>query len=210
MIDIYTSNIYGLSEAVRAVRNPYDSWEKSDTKGLDGETVIGPNDLELMRKLAKAGTDHGKYLRMISVYVTLDAPFYWWKEFDTYKVGTVSNSCSTMHTITNYKFTPEMFSCEDLTEEGMDIFMKTLGHLNDLRDRYNHAVSIGWNEVAKRLWYEIIRLLPSSFMQMRSITMNYAVLRNIYFARRGHKLDEWHQFCSWVETLPYSELIIEV
>lgn len=204
---------------IEGMRNPMNSWEKSNSGyGCDsglcsghcafspewcGNTqryVLGENDHSLMQRLAKAGTDHRKFMRMMPVYVRITAPLYWWKEFDTYKVGTVANSCSTMHKIAEKEFTLEDFSCEH-----MDIASKTcletiIGYLNLFRQNFleNHD---------KDIWWQMIQLLPSSYNQTRNVMLNYEVLANIYHSRKNHKLDEWRELCSWIETLPYSELI---
>ena len=180
---------------------------------------IGPNDHELMMKLRNAGTDHRKFMRMIVVYVDITAPLYWWKEFDTYKVGTVVNSCSTMHKIADKEFTIEDFSCEHLTEGSIRLLEDVINALNEARvwypswdymsekDRENFDPGI---TCKKDLWWQMIQMLPSSYNQKRTVMLNYEVLANIYKSRRGHKLDCWREFCSWIETLPYSELITGV
>ena len=154
-----------------------------------------------MKRLSKAGTDHRKYMRMIVVYVDITAPLYWWKEFDTYKVGTVANSCSTMHKITEKEFTLEDFSCERMTADAQYTLEMVIGTLNSYRKEF-----LDCN--AKDYWYSIIQLLPSSYNQKRTVMLNYEVLANMYHARKNHKLDEWREFCKWVESLPYSELIV--
>ena len=190
---------------IRGARNPMNSWNKSDSdysfKAPDGTPYIGGNDLELMKRLSKAGTDHRKYMRMIVVYVDITAPLYWWKEFDTYKVGTVANSCSTMHKITEKEFTLEDFSCERMTADAQYTLEMVIGTLNSYRKEF-----LDCN--AKDYWYSIIQLLPSSYNQKRTVMLNYEVLANMYHARKNHKLDEWREFCKWVESLPYSELIV--
>ena len=218
---------YGWEEAIRGMRNPLNSWDKSDSKIYDSgvfEFEIGPNDLALMKKLYKDGPDHRKFMRMITVYVDITAPLYWWKEFDTYKVGTVANSCSTMHTIHKKEFTLDDFSCEKLNnynaakndDEAKEPFIaygwfkhhfeKTIKQLNRARELY-----LQYNEkdpaVGRELWYQMIQLLPSSYNQKRTVMLNYEVLANIYKSRKNHKLDEWHVFCDWIKALPYSELI---
>lgn len=190
---------------IRGTRNPMNSWDKSDSdysfKAPDGTPCIGGNDLDLMKRLSKAGTDHRKYMRMIVVYVDITAPLYWWKEFDTYKVGTVANSCSTMHKITEKEFTLEDFSCERMTADAQYTLEMVIGTLNSYRKEF-----LDCN--AKDYWYSIIQLLPSSYNQKRTVMLNYEVLANMYHARKNHKLDEWREFCKWVESLPYSELIV--
>ena len=240
MLKIENAEVLGWEHAIRGMRNPMNSWEKSDSRSCgtcgdcdicidydncpfdhDGyKFVIGPNDHSLMIKLRNAGTDHRKFMRMITVYLDITAPLYWWKEFDTYKVGTVANSCSTMHKIHAKEFTLEDFSCEHLmdncgleiefTNEGGctdqalcgfdDILHITIDSLNFAREQY---LTTG----EKCYWWQMIQLLPSSYNQKRTVMLNYEVLANIYKSRRSHKLDEWHTFCDWIEELPYSELI---
>lgn len=165
-----------------------------------------------MKKLAQAGTDHRKFMRMMPVYVRITAPLYWWKEFDTYKVGTVANSCSTMHKITAKKFEYEDFSTDMLMVSGTDYMMKLIVHLNELRDAYlNYDTwdNDGYKKPNKKdIWWQMIQLLPSSYNQTRNVMMNYEVLSNMYHSRKNHKLDEWRDFCKWIKTLPYAELII--
>lgn len=219
MIKIENVDYYGFDAALRGMRNPLNSWEKSDSQ-IDGFGCvnIGANDYKLMEKLVKAGTDHSKFMRMITVTMDITAPLYWWKEFDTYKVGTVRNSCSTMHTIHKREFTLDDFSHECLEDMGsMTIpytdnlnyivnakfaLESTINVLNCLRENY-----IGTND--KKYWCQIIQLLPSSYNQRATVQMNYAVLRNMYHSRKNHKLDEWRQFCEWVHSLPVSELITD-
>lgn len=225
MLKIENVDIYGWEAAIRGMRNPMNSWDKSDSfycgdvesecrecsynkeNGLPclvGNTfVIGKNDLKLMNSLAAAGSDHGKFLRMINVTLDITAPLYWWKEFDTYKVGTVANSCSTMHKIADKDFTLEDFSCEHLESYWLNNLKETIRLLNDARDAWNWCGT----DDKKEWWWQMIQLLPSSYNQRRTVQLNYAVLRNIFPARKNHKLDEWHTFCKWIETLPYSELI---
>lgn len=232
MIKIENTEVVGWEAAIRGMRNPLNSWEKSDSGygcGNDKEYFcdkcpssfhcpsrektynIGPNDYDLMTRLRNAGTDHRKFMRMITVYVDITAPLYWWKEFDTYKVGTVANSCSTMHKIHAKEFTLEDFSCEHLFDtpesefnDSMDVLKEVVDILNLYRD---HFVK---NPHRKDYWWQLIQLLPSSYNQRRTIMLNYEVLANIYKSRRNHKLDEWHVFCEWIENLPYSELITDV
>lgn len=195
----------------RGARNPMNSWGKSDSQFWPGHMRIGENDLDLMKRLVKAGTDHSKFMRFLPVVVDITAPLYWFKEFDTYKVGTVANSCSTMHKIQDKEFTLDDFSYEHLDIRTKALLDETIKALNDYRKLY-----IGYNpddfEIKgcpskKDIWWQMIQLLPSSYNQKRTVMLNYAVLRNIYHARAGHKLDEWQQFREWIEDLPYSELI---
>ena len=225
MLKIENIEVMGWEAAIRGMRNPMNSWEKSDSerkyeniRDSEGYLVIGPNDLDLMTRLRNAGTDHRKFMRMITVYLDVTAPLYWWKEFDTYKVGTVANSCSTMHKIHSKEFTLEDFSCEHLYAEdeidGMyysttaeeeftstDVLKVVIESLNNYRKMYLATKD-------KKEWWQMIQLLPSSYNQKRTVMLNYEVLANIYKSRRNHKLDEWHTFCDWIESLPYSELII--
>ena len=239
MIKIENTEVMGWEAAIRGMRNPMNSWEKSDSypavdcakcgkieregsckkedRDCTGFEVyaLGPNDLDLMKRLRNAGTDHRKFMRMISVYCDVTAPLYWWKEFDTYKVGTVANSCSTMHKIADKEFTLDDFSYEhlDIYREhtmyapneyrfsSMALLKLEIDVLNQCRERY-------LKNKAKSDWWQIIQLLPSSYNQRRTIMLSYEVLANIYKSRRNHKLDEWHTFCDWIESLPYSELII--
>ena len=200
MIKIEKTETYGWEAAIRGMRNPMNSWDKSDSVFSMGDTFIGENDLSLMKKLCKAGTDHRKFMRMIVVYVDITAPLYWWKEYDTYKVGTVANSCSTMHKILDKEFTLEDFSTDRLSEDAIDVMLSVVDALNRYRQAYYERGGNGW-------WDNLIQLLPSSYNQKRTVMLNYEVLANIYHSRKNHKLDEWHTFCEWIETLPYSELI---
>lgn len=202
MIKIEHTDVYGFEAAIRGMRNPWNSWEKSDSVILPTENIIdvGKNDYALMKKLVSAGTDHSKFMRMINVTVDITAPLYWWKEMDTYKVGTVRNSCSTMHTITAKEFTLDDFSHEHLLFISENQLMGAIDALNYFRNEYLKTKS-------KSYWWEIIQLLPSSYNQRATVQMNYAVLRNMYHARKNHPLDEWREFCKWIESLPYSELI---
>ena len=222
----------GWEAAIRGMRNPMNSWEKSDSGKIywNGtwytldpvirsyftdygmNLLIGPNDLDLMKRLRNAGTDHRKFMRMIDVYVDITAPLYWWKEFDTYKVGTVANSCSTMHKIAAKEFTLDDFSCEHLFNEDngeedqehynlwLDHMKSTVIMLNRARERYLETKN-------KKYWWLMIQLLPSSYNQKRTIMLNYEVLANMYHSRKNHKLDEWRTFCEWIKTLPYSDII---
>ena len=224
MLKIENTEVVGWEAAIRGMRNPMNSWEKSDSRFslLDDcgdcthcnlrfdeclEQQIGPNDLDLMTRLRNAGTDHRKFMRMITVYLDITAPLYWWKEFDTYKVGTVANSCSTMHKIADKEFTIDDFSYEHLFDfcpnsdtDSMTVLRHTIGWLNCCREKYLKTKD-------KEDWWQMIQLLPSSYNQKRTVMLNYEVLANIYKSRRNHKLDEWHTFCNWIESLPYSELI---
>lgn len=214
MLKIENFEVLGWEHAIRGMRNPMNSWEKSDTKYFDEYFEyryedcpdIGPNDHDLMMRLRNAGTDHRKFMRMITVYLDITAPLYWWKEFDTYKVGTVANSCSTMHKIAAKEFTLEDFSCEHLTVESITFGLEpVIDILNKNRELYIQWENAG--EEKKNLWWQMIQLLPSSYNQKRTVMLNYEVLANIYKSRRNHKLDEWHTFCDWISELPYSELI---
>lgn len=252
MIKIEKTEVVGWEAAIRGMRNPMNSWDKSDSTfketafidvltSDDGDTTkfpvyfdaldIGPNDHELMMKLRNAGTDHRKFMRMIVVYVDITAPLYWWKEFDTYKVGTVANSCSTMHKIHAKEFTLDDFSHEHSMDfaEGYSedddlvvrvsvdspkkVLLHTIETLNYYREMYLHTKVKPMKdeskraELMKKYWWQMIQLLPSSYNQKRTIMLSYEVLANIYKSRRGHKLDCWREFCKWIESLPYSELI---
>lgn len=196
---------------IEGMRNPMNSWEKSDseyeTAGYDIVGFdLGENDHSLMQRLSNAGTDHRKFMRMLPVYVRITAPLYWWKEFDTYKVGTVANSCSTMHKIQAKEFTLEDFSCEHLMGGYLEQMRRIIDDLNNAR-KYFTVGDQFFSPGNKRDWWQMIQLLPSSYNQTRNVMMNYEVLANIYKSRKDHKLDEWRNFCKWIETLPYSELI---
>ena len=221
MIKIENTDIYGWEAAIRGMRNPYGSWDKSDSDYWEkfypwgweefypwGATrefiIIGKNDLKLMRSLAKAGNDHAKFARMINVTCDITAPLYWWKEFDTYKVGTVANSCSTMHGITEKEFTLDDFSTEHLVPRMKEVLGLTIFTLNACRGIYIKTKEKNW-------WWQIIQLLPSSYNQKRTVQLNYQVLWSMYQARKNHKLDEWREFCKWVEGLQYfKEIFLEV
>lgn len=247
MIVLDNYEVMGWEHAIRGMRNPMNSWDRSDTHycgEYDGTCadcpamiddvcqvyntecgtvapIIGPNDHELMMKLAKGGSVHAKYRRMITVYVDITAPLYWWKEFDTYKVGTVANSCSTMHKIHEKEFTLEDFSCEHLGPFSKNALDHVITYLNMYRDLFvnwdeiddnsKNALMVGMNDdVAydkKDAWWQMIQLLPSSYNQKRTVMLNYEVLTGIYESRKNHKLDEWREFCKWIEQLPYSEVI---
>lgn len=190
---------------IKGMRNPMNSWEKSDSEYITaGYDIVGfdlgENDHSLMQRLSNAGTEHRKYMRMMPVYVRITAPLYWWKEFDTYKVGIVANSCSTMHKIAEKEFTLEDFSHEHMDIASETCLETTIGYMNLFREEY-------LNTKDKNIWWQLIQLLPSSYNQTRNVMLNYEVLANIYRQRKGHKLDEWREFCKWIETLPYSELI---
>lgn len=214
MIKFENTEVIGWEEAIRGMRNPMNSWEKSDSgwePQFDTEIgpcrgffVIGPNDLNLMIRLRNAGTDHRKFMRMITVYVDITAPLYWWKEFDTYKVGTVANSCSTMHKIAEKEFTIEDFSCEHLENSWLVHLEETIKLLNDARHAYHWCNT----DAKKEWWWQMIQILPSSYNQKRTVMLNYEVLANIYKSRNNHKLDEWSVgFMEWIKNLPYSKLI---
>lgn len=234
MIKIENTEVFGWESAIRGMRNPMNSWDKSDswygckygdyghteadTCGdacrFDCEYILGPNDLDLMRKLVIAGSDHSKFMRMINVTCDVIAPLYWWKECDTYKVGTVRDSCSTMHKIHSKEFTLDDFSHEHLVPIYINILSEIIEALNAAREIYldydGHEEELETKfgiKDKKDLWWQMIQLLPSSYNQRATVQMNYQVLRNIYHSRKNHKLDEWHDFCHWVESLPYSELI---
>lgn len=243
MLKIENTEVLGWDAAIRGMRNPLNSWEKSDSQfvrdpdyGCFGvcpcaELVdcdcchVGPNDLKLMNTLRNAGTDHRKFMRMITVYLDITAPLYWWKEFDTYKVGTVANSCSTMHKIAAKEFTLDNFSHEHLVDDldvrieiggtdhrdtgPMEVLCMTIDVLNHYREKYLAATKTEeyTGLPAKDIWWQMIQLLPSSYNQKRTVMLNYEVLANIYKSRRHHKLDEWHTLCDRIESLPYSALI---
>ena len=241
MLKIENTEVVGFEAASRGMRNPMNSWDRGDTEfhgGVvrfdtcnerwedNGYTMsLGSNDLDLMTRLRNAGTDHRKFMRMIVVYLDITAPLYWWKEFDTYKVGTVANSCSTMHKIADKEFDVNDFSHEHIEEldgdeydMSYDWLLRTVDILNYYRKKYNTASEKLKRDITnaerkhvlaqqKLFWWQMIQLLPSSYNQKRTVMLNYEVLANIYKSRRNHKLDEWHTLCDWIETLPYSELI---
>ena len=202
MIQISNVSVQNIARAIYSARNAMNSWYKSDSDITSN--VLGENDLNLAKKLCKAGTDHRKFMRMITVYMDITAPLYWWKEFDTYKIGTVANSCSTMHKIHVKEFTMEDFSCEHLIDTCL--LESVINELNIYRTIYNNydkQTEEYKNEFSKKdIWWQIIQLLPSSYNQKRTIMLNYEVLANMYHSRKNHKLDEWREFCDWVETLP--------
>lgn len=224
MLKLENTEVMGWDAAIRGMRNPKNSWTKSDSgPGCCSEQgvetfchectegcpkpgyVLGKNDMRLAEALASSGTDHRKFLRMITVYADITAPLYWWKEYDTYKIGTVANSCSTMHKIAEKEFTKDDFSHEHITDAHVyQLLLDIIESLNEHRKWYNIE-----NDpiIKKHHWWQMIQLLPSSYNQRRTLMLNYEVLANIYNARRYHKLDEWHVLCAWVEKLPYAELI---
>ena len=222
-IKIENAEIFGWESAIRGMRNPLESWSKSDSRrefiedsgtinpNDEVKWVLGENDLKLMKSLSKSGSDHAKFLRMINVVCDITAPLYWWKEFDTYKVGTVANSCSTMHKIADKEFTLEDFSHDHLLGKAVQyngyvptsVLKCTIGALNEFRKLYLESKN-------KVFWWQMIQLLPASFDQKRTIQLNYQVLKSMYFARKDHKLDEWRMLCRWIEALPYfKEIILE-
>lgn len=243
MIKIENTEVFGWEAAIRGMRNPLDSWFKSDSGYCKGrssfcdtcdlkpdddyapcflatemkgkEFVVGEADLNLMKRLVKAGSDHSKFMRMINVTVDITAPMYWWKEADTYKVGTVRNSCSTMHRIHAKEFTLDDFSHEHLIGDSLEVLGNIIDVLNEVRDAYIDYDNIKDNLISditnkKDLWWQLIQLLPSSYNQRATLQLNYAVLRNIYHSRKNHKLDCWKSFCDWIESLPYAkELIVD-
>ena len=223
MLKIENIDIVGWETAIRGMRNPMNSWAKSDSgwdydyfnttdyvSGLfidcdgDGSYILGPNDAGLMMKLRNCGTDHRKFMRMITVYMDITAPLYWWKEYDTYKVGTVANSCSTMHKISAKEFTLDDFSHEHLQEDSIAVLESVIHTLNVHRKWFNEEAL----DDPKIDWWQMIQLLPSSYNQLRTVMLNYEVLANMYKSRKNHKLDEWRTFCEYIKTFPYSELII--
>ena len=206
MIKIEKTEVYGWEAAIRGMRNPLNSWNKSDTIFDGDKWCMGENDLNLMKSLTKSGDDHAKFLRMINVTCDITAPLYWWKEFDTYKVGTVANSCSTMHKIHAKEFTLDDFSCEHLDEAFKRDGLVVAGYKRYLEyviDGLNDAREMYLETKDKYYWWQMIQLLPSSYNQKRTVQLNYQVLKSMYFARRNHRLDEWHTLCEWMEGLPY-------
>ena len=203
MIKLERTSVMNFENALRGARNPLSSWAKSDSfYGENGEFVIGESDLSLAHRLAVSGSDHRKYLRQVFVSVDITAPIYWWKEFDTYKVGTTANSTSTMHRIHSKEFSRDDFSTDHMTEGALVALDNMISFLEESRVRFTETKD-------KKYWYDIIQLLPSSYNQMRTVTLNYENLINMYYARRSHKLDEWHILCDWIRSLPYaSELIL--
>lgn len=229
MIRFEHTEVLGFEHAIRGMRNPLNSWEKSDSDWnydcfeydfaeyrTKDEFEVGPNDLALMKCLRNSGTDHRKFMRMLVVYVDITAPLYWWKEFDTYKVGTVANSCSTMHTIHKKEFDISDFSTDHLLSPSIQCIKSTINDLNYYRNLYLNGGDICFGTVeetvhyepkSKDIWWQMIQLLPTSYNQKRTVMLNYEVLANMFAARVNHKLDEWHDFCDWIKELPYSELI---
>lgn len=205
MIKVSNVSVMNLENAMRGARNPLNSWERSDSYYNENhEYILGENDLGLAKRLCKAGSDHRKFIRQIMVSIDITAPLYWWKEYDTYKVATVANSTSTMHKIHSKPFELDDFSCDHMTPETLQFMQTVVDQLEVIRNRY-------LEEKDKKHWYDLIQLLPSSYNQLRTCTLNYETLTNIYFARKHHKLDEWHTFCDFIETLPYAkELILKV
>lgn len=205
MIKIERVSVMNLENAIRGARNPLNSWARSDSAYDEaGDYILGPNDLDLGRRLAHAGSDHRKFLRQIFVSVDLTAPLYWWKEFDTYKVGTVANSCSTMHKIHAKAFERDDFSHDRLDEGGLAMLDATIDYLEKERQAFLA------DKENRQHWHNLIQMLPSSYNQMRTVTLNYENLIGMYYARRNHKLAEWHTFCDWILTLPYAEDFIRV
>ena len=203
MIKIERASVMNIENAIRGARNPMNSWGRMDSSyDEQGNYVLGENDLDLARRLARAGSDHRKFVRQIFVSVDITAPLYWWKEFDTYKVGTVANSCSTMHKIHTKQFERDDFSCDRLDEGGLRALDALIEYLEAERVRFCE------NKEDRQPWHNIIQLLPSSYNQMRTVTLNYENLINIYYARKNHKLAEWHTLCDWIKSLPYANEII--
>ena len=202
MIELMRTSVMNFENAIRGARNPLNSWAKSDSYyDENGSYILGENDLSLAVRLCKSGSDHRKFVRMIFVSVDINAPLYWWKEYDTYKVGTVANSCSTMHKIHSKPFSLDDMSTDRMDDASKAVMQQVVDRLEALRLEYNETKD-------KSLWYSMIQLLPSSYNQMRTCTLNYETLINIYHARRSHKLDEWHVFCDWIESLPYAKELI--
>ena len=197
MLKIERSSVMNLDNAIRGARNPMNSWGKSDSYyDEDGKFVLGPVDIDFGHRLAVSGSDHRKFLRQVFVSVDITAPLYWWKEFDTYKVGTVANSCSTMHKIHAKAFDRDDFSHDRLDEGGLALLDATIAYLEAERQKFLA------NKEDRQPWHNMIQMLPSSYNQMRTVTLNYENLINIYYARRNHKLAEWHTLCDWILTLP--------
>ena len=204
MIKVEKISVLNFENAIRGARNPMNSWARMDSYyDENGNFVLGENDLSLASRLAAAGSDHRKFLRQIIVSMDITAPLYWWKEFDTYKVGTVANSCSTMHKIQAKEFSRDDFSCDRLTPEALSVLDGVIAFLEAERCKFNETKD-------KAAWHNMIQLLPSSFNQMRTVSMNYEVLINIYYARRYHKLAEWHTLCEVIENMPYADKLILV
>lgn len=204
MLKVERISVMNLENAMRGARNPLNSWARSDSYyDENGQYILGENDLGLAKRLARAGSDHRKYLRQIFISVDVTAPMYWWKEYDTYKVATVANSTSTMHKIHSKEFSRDDFSLDKLDEDSTAFFDTIIAKLEELRLKYVETKD-------KQYWYDIIQLLPSSYNQMRTCSLNYETLINIYYARKGHKLDEWHTFCDFIKTLPYAKDLIMI
>lgn len=202
MLTVRNTEVMNFKNAMRGARNPMNSWDRSDSYfDENGKYILGENDLSLAVRLRKAGSDHRKFLRQIFVSMDITAPMYWWKEFDTYKVGTVANSTSTMHKITSAPFSLSQFSCDKMDGATLDVMKYVIEELEKLRLRFLETKD-------KQIWYDIIQLLPSSYDQMRTCTLNYENLINIYHARKNHKLDEWHILCDHIRSLPYAEELI--
>ncbi len=205
MINIERTSVMNLENAIRGARNPLNSWGRMDSSyDAEGNYILGENDLSLAMKLAHAGSDHRKFLRQIFVSVDITAPLYWWKEFDTYKVGTVANSCSTMHKIHAKAFDRSDFSCDRLDEGGLAMLDSIIAYLEAERNKFCA------DKTDKQAWHNLIQLLPSSYNQMRTVSLNYENLINMYYARRTHKLAEWHTLCAWIESLPYAKELITI
>lgn len=205
MIKIERVSVMNIENAIRGARNPLNSWGRSDSYyDENGQFVLGANDLDLAVRLAKAGNDHRKFLRQIFVSVDITAPLYWWKEFDTYKVGTVANSCSTMHKIHAKSFERADFSCEKMDENGLAMLDAVIAYMESERIKFCE------DKKNKQAWINMIQMLPTSYNQMRTVTLNYENLINMYYARRTHKLHEWHDMCDWIMSLPYAEQLIAV
>ena len=203
MIKFERTDVMNFENAIRGARNPLNSWDRSDSRTENGQFVFGENDLTLAKKLARAGSDHRKFVRQIFVSVDITAPIYWWKEYDTYKVGTVANSTSTMHKIHSNPFETDDFSHDHLTDKAKASLERTISDLEELRLEFLETKD-------KELWYSMIQLLPESYHQMRTCSLNYENLFGMYNSRKGHKLDEWHKFCEWVEGLPYFKDIFPI
>ena len=205
MLKVERSSVMNIDNAIRGARNPMNSWAKSDsTYDENGTFILGAEDLAFGRRLALAGSDHRKFLRQVFVTVDITAPLYWWKEFDTYKVGTVANSCSTMHKIHSKEFTRDDFSCDRLDDKSLAMLDTLIEFLESERQNFCN------NKSDRQSWHNMIQLLPTSYNQMRTVTLNYECLINIYYARKSHKLAEWHTLCDWIKTLPYANELILV
>ena len=202
MIKLERTSVLNLENAMRGARNPMNSWDRTDSYYDENNNyILGENDLGLATKLAKAGPDHRKFIRQIFVSVDITAPLYWWKEYDTYKVGTVANSTSTMHKSHSKAVEEADFSTDHMTEESRKHFFSFVDYMEEVRKKYVESKD-------KTYWYDLIQMLPSSYNQLRTCTLNYETLSNIYYARKAHKLDEWHVLCDWIKTLPYAEELI--